>query len=220
MSLPPEAYEMQSSNLPSDTTSDEDQSLKCWEEVKAETGFSSYKSFLEALKEKGLQCGYLMQKFIRYGHRDDWVNTEADSGTIFVIDILNDGSTSISLKMQLRYGGHKRGPSFNGSMLDGDRKSITPLLQNLRTPPENVPARIVFWSKPWNAALYPGILDVLGLGLKIHPSYFGLLNAPWRSCGSDHLKIGNKVATVARFYRLQAPAPSVLIIAGNDDLYS
>ena len=54
MSQLSEAYEMPSLILPSNTESDEDLSQNCWEEVKAETGFSSYKSFLEALGRKGL----------------------------------------------------------------------------------------------------------------------------------------------------------------------
>ena len=109
-------------------------------------------------------------------------------------------------------------------MLDSDRKSITPLLQNLRSPPEDIPARIVIWSKPKNAPIYPGVVDTLGLGLKIHPSYFETLLpiSSYNSLGpdrSDYIKIGNNVATVARNYREQAPAPSVLIIAGDHDLY-
>ena len=66
MSQLSEADEMQASNLPSNTESDEDQSLKCWEEVKAETGFSSYNSFLEALGRKGLGFGNLLEHLNRY----------------------------------------------------------------------------------------------------------------------------------------------------------
>ena len=224
MSQLSEAYEMQASNHPSNSESDEDQSLKCWEEVKAETGFSSYKFFLEALKEKGFGFGNLLEHLNRYGHRDDWIRSQSDSGTVVILDVLNDGSTSISLKMRLEYGGNSTRGSFKGSMLDSDRKSITPLLQNLRSPPKNVLARIVIWSKPKKAQIYPGIVDTLGLGLKIHPSYFETLLPissynSLRPDGSDYIKIGNNVATVARNYREQAPAPSVLIIAGNEDLY-
>ena len=68
-----------------------------------------------------------------------------------------------------------KGRSFDGSILVVDRKSITPLLQSLRTPPENVSARIVLWSMRWNTPLHPGVIDALGLGLNIHPSFFDAL---------------------------------------------
>ena len=225
---------MQPSALPFNTTSDEDQSLKCWEEVKAETGFSTYKSFLEALKQKGLQYGDLLGELQRYGDSDDWCYRHRDSGTIFVVDILSDGSTSISLERQLINARYPKGPSFERVMVQTDRKSITSLLQDLRSPPENVPARIVIWSMPWNAPLCPEAIDALGLGLNIHPSFFEALLSvtkpsyeslpsfkPGRMepSGSGHIRIGDNVATVARNYRPGRRAPSVLIIAGSNDLH-
>lgn len=207
---------MQPSALPFITTSDEDQSLKCWEEVKAETGFSTYKSFLEALKEKGLQYGDLLRELQRCGDRDDRFYGHEGSGTIFIVDILSDGSTSISLERQ-----------------QTDRDSMTSLLQNLRSPPENVPARIVIWSMPWNAPLYPEAIDALGLGLNIHPSFFEALLSITKPSyvslpsfkpglmepsGSGHIRIGDNVATVARNYRPGRRAPSVSIIAGCHNL--
>lgn len=232
MSQLSEAYAMQSSALPFDTTSDQDQSLKCWEEVKAETGFSTYKSFLEALKKKGLQYGDLLGELQRYGGRDDWYYSHEASGTIFVVDILSDGSTSISLERQLNNAGTK-GPSFERVMVQTNRKSVTSLLQNLRSPPENVPARIVIWSMPWNAPLCPEAIDALGLGLNIHPSFFEALlsitkpsyeslpsfkTGLMEPSGSGHIRIGDNVATVARNYRPGRRAPSVLIFAGSHDL--
>ena len=156
-----EAYEMQPSALPFNTTSDEDQSLKCWEEVKAETGFSTYKSFLEALKKKGLQYPGLLRRLHGYGDRDDRFYNHKAPGTIFVVDILSDGSTSISLERQLTNTEYTKGPSSEGVIVQTDRKSITSLLQNLRSPPENVPARIVIWSMPWTAPLCPEAIDAL-----------------------------------------------------------
>ena len=225
---------MQPSALPPNTTSNEDQSLKCWEEVKAETGFSTYKSFLEALEKKGLLHLGLLRKLHGDGGRNDRSYSHKVSGTIFVVDILSDGSTSISLERQLTNTEYTKGPSFEGVMVQTDRKSITSLLQNLRSPPENVPARIVIWSMPWNAPLCPEAIDALGLGLKIHPSFFEALLSITKPSyeslpsfkpglmepsGSGHIRIGDNVATVARNYRPGRRAPSVLIIAGNHDLH-
>lgn len=225
---------MPPSALPFNTTSDEDQSSNCWEEVKAETGFSTYKSLLEALEEKGLQYGDLLRELQRYGGRNDWCYSHGASGTIFVVDILSDGSTSISLERQLINAGYTKGPSFEGVMVQTDRKSITSLLQNLRSPPENVPARIVIWSMPLNAPLCPEAIDALGLGLDIHPSFFGALLSITKPSyeslpsfkpglmepsGSGHIRIGDNVATVARNYRPGRRAPPVLTIAGSHNLH-
>ena len=229
-----EAYEMQPSALPFNTTSDEDQSLKCWEEVKAETGFSTYKSFLEALEEKGLQYEHLLGELQGYGGRDDWCYGHEASGTIFVVDILSDGSTSISLERQLFNAGYTKRPGFQGVLVQTDRKSITSLLHNLRSPPENVPARIVIWSMPLDAPLCHEAVDALGLCLNIHPSFFEALlsitkpsygSLPFckpgltEPSGSGHIRIGDNVATVARNYRPGRRAPSVLIIAGSHNLH-
>lgn len=227
-----EAYEMQPSALPSNTTSGEDQRSKCWEEVKAETGFSTYKSFLEALEEKGLHYVGLLEKLHGYGGRDDRCYSHESSGKIFVVNILSDGSTSISLERQLNTE-YTKGPSFEGLMVQTDRKSITSLLQNLRSPPGNVPARIVIWSMSWNSPLCPEAIDALGLGLNIHPSFFEALLSittpsyeslpsfkpgPMEPSGPGHIRIGDNVATVARNYRPGRRAPSVLIIAGSHNL--
>lgn len=103
----------------------------------------------------------------------------------------------------------------------------TRLLQNLRSPPENAPARVVLWSIPWKYDLCTEIVDALGLGLKIPPSFFDSLISITRPIfkslrpnGSDTVKIGNSVATVARDYQLGGDAPPVLLIAGNYDLMS
>lgn len=53
MSPPLEMYAMQPPTLPSSSRSNEDQRPQCWKDVEAETGFSTYRSFLEASKETG-----------------------------------------------------------------------------------------------------------------------------------------------------------------------
>lgn len=46
-----EGYELRSSALDFVTMDDVDLDDQCWREIEAETGFSSYRSYLEAIKE-------------------------------------------------------------------------------------------------------------------------------------------------------------------------
>ena len=129
-------HDLQSSTLPANTGSDEDQDPQCWKDVKAETGFSSYQSFLEALNKTGPHFSDLLEDlrddgvFGRFGHQPYF-------GEIFVLDILKDGSTSISLEA--------RKSAALATQFHSDREASTRLLQDLRSPPENVPARILLW---------------------------------------------------------------------------
>ncbi len=195
--------------------SSEDQRAQCWRDVEAETGFASYKSFLEALGPDFEGILWSLKDFFTTARFD------ADFGEVFVLDILKDGSTSISLKI----------PSDDCSATSLPERlrleMSTRLLQNLRSPPDNVPARVVLWSIPWKYDLCTEIVDALGLGLKIQPSFFDTLisiTTPYfnslRPNGSDSVKIGNSVATVARDYQLGGDAPPVLLVAGNYDLMS
>lgn len=211
------AYEMQPSSPSSSAGGDEDQRAQCWKDVEAETGFSSYDSFLETWPQFRL----LREKIInpsRYGG-------SIELGEVFVLDILKDASTSVSLK--LPSDGYKAGTSQEHRRYNKDSEHIlsTQLLQNLRSPPEDVPARIVLWSIPgstWDIYPPPDIVDALGLGLKISPPFFETLFSnmlPYFTAlkpnKSDHVKIGNSIATVARDYRLEGGAPPVLLIAGK-----
>ena len=213
MTQPFEAYEMQPSNIPSDTGRDEDQRHQCWKDVEAETGFSTYTSFLEALAEAGPQFKNLVY-FLR-----DRKYLE-DFGDVFVLDILKDGSTSISWRVQGEKGLIPRLPRG----LQASEAS-TQLLQHLRSPPENVQARIVLWSISRNCFPHPRIIDALGLGLRICPSFFAtllsILDPFFGLCIPDeqeHVKIGNSAAAVTRDYRFEGGVPPILLVAGEDDL--
>lgn len=208
---------MQPSTLPFDARTDEDQRPQCWKDVEAETGYSSYLSFLKALPETGPQF-----KFLQDNMQPSW--QRHGFGEIFVLDIQKDGSTSISLTVQSDSDVYPRlSQHFEVSTLE--EEPITQLLHNLRSPPENVPSRIVLWSVPSTYHPYTGIMDALGLGLKINPPFFETLFSIWyrrsssfRPNESDHVKIGDSVATVARNYRSAGDAPPVLLVASLSDL--
>ena len=208
---------MQASNLPPSTGSDEEQ---CWKDVKAETGFSSYKSFLKSFPRWGPRFDWLLRRMdLRFGMPYS-VPSNRNLGAVFVVDIFRDGSTSISLNMQINdVSSTEPFRNIQPSQVYSERKSSTQLLQNLRSPPENVPVRIVLWSITWEESLFPWIIDAIGLGLKIHPSFFEALplndivkDKLLRPNGSDHISVGDYLATVAQNYRLGGRDPPVLVV--------
>ena len=212
MSQTTDAIEMQQSTPPVDSGSDEGQ---CWRDVKAETGFSSYIEFLEALLEKEPRFDALL-KDLR-----EWRRYGSDFSEVVILDILQDGSTSISLKTQ-------DDNDSSAQPWDYRRELSTQVLQNLRSPPENVPARIVFWSLLRSSLMMNlNMIDALGLGLDVHPSFFENLLRFWsldpstmrrRPNRLDNIIIGDCIATVARNYRPGGRAPPILLIVGAPDL--
>ena len=206
---------MQASNFPPNTGSGEEQ---CWKDVEAETGFSSYRSFLESLSESGPRFDWLLRSMELHSIMNYRMPSNRYLGAVFVVDIFRDGSTSISLDLQVK--------NILPSEPNSDRKASTQLLRNLRSSPENVPMRIVLWSIPQNVVLCPWIIDAIGLGLKIHPSFFEMLrlvdeykDSPLRPNRSDHIIIGDHFATVAQNDRLGGP-PVLVIIEIDDEIAS
>lgn len=211
---------MQQSPVASNTRNDEDHDYQCWKDVEAETGFSSYKSYLGALKDTEPQARSLLKRLIVRP------SFEVDIGEVFVLDILKDGSTSISFDRQrVSHPASERIPrGLQGSRPDTDQPISTQLLQNLRSAPENVPARIVLWSIQPGWPPHAGIIEALALGLDIHFSFFVTLF--WitsrqytpKTIRPNQILIGDSITTIARDYRPDRRAPPVLIIAGNIDL--
>ena len=196
---------MQPPNSPSSSRSGQDQRDQCWKDVEAETGFSTYASFLESSPDEGGLYKNLMDD-LRCG-------SNFDGGEVFVLDILKNGSLSMNLRLQ-----EKETPATRP----------TQLLQCLQSPPEDIPARVVLWS-----ILDPGfpsaaMIDALGLGLKIDPPFFETVLSTvglvfrWRSSRlkdpsigdskSRYLKVGDSLATVARNYRSEGSVPPVLLV--------
>ena len=211
---------MQQPNHPSDAADDEKQDDQCRKDIKAETGFSSYTSFLEALKEMDPQAQILLKRLkVRPSFK-------VDPGDIIVLDIKKDGSPSISLENNRADNllNQQMSRHLQASATDRERILSTQLLQNLRSPPCDLPARIVFWSIPSGWPPDAGIIEALGIGLDIHPSFFVSLfwvtsrqYAP-RTIRSNQLLIGDSIATIARDYRADRGPPPVLVIAGDFDL--
>ena len=204
---------MQASTGPPAPSSDEDQDEQVWRDVKAETGFSSYKEYVQTL-------GNSEQRFemlLRYLNHPDWYDCRDE---IFVLDIQKNGSTVTSFNVA--YPDENSRPSYS-LRLETSRKISTRLLKTLRSPPEDIPARIVLYSITRAPHIRDSIIEALGLGLDIDPSFFETLcqmrTSQFRSvCTRSHqMIIGDSIATVARDYRRQRHAPAVLVIAGCFD---
>ena len=214
MSRSNETYEMQASTGPSDTSNDEDQDDQVWRDVEAETGFSSYRAYVESLVDSEERFGMLT-----YCLKNS--NLIYKSGDIFVFDIRKD-VTSFNFSDLVPPVTHR---SSLGSQMGIRSKMSTRLLQTLRSPPEDIPARILLWSLPLETAPHASIIDALGLSLDIHPSFFENLYQPtsYRSTllptRSHQIVIGDTISTVARDYRRERHVPPVLVIAGRFDLY-
>ena len=213
MSPAAEDIEMQSTTPPSDTGNDSappwKNDVQCWRDVKAETGFWSYAEYLESLHGPGPQFKDLLE-ILNFRHR--WRFDPSNSDQIFVLDVLKDGITSISLEMPA---GLK--PQ---SWLEVDRQS-TQLLQHLQSPSESVLARIVFWSSPLDKDIPNSIIDAFGLGLKIQPAFFEKLLAissihSLRPDKMEYVRVGDNIATISRSYR-KGDSPPVLLIAEKYD---
>lgn len=204
---------MQPPSLPSSSRSDGDERHQCWKDVEAETGFSTYKSFSEALNETRPQFKDLLP-ILDYRYR------RYDLGDVFVLDILKDKSMSISWRVKSEKGSFPRLPRG----LEASEVS-TQLLQHLRSPPRNVQARIVRWSISRDCLPHPSMIETLGLGLRICSSFFetllSIMNFEMRRLdGQECVKIGDNVAVVTRNYRFEEGAPPVVLVAGETDLES
>ena len=207
--------------LPKATGSEEEESQQCWKDVKAETGYSSYKSFLEALPDSGPQFKALREEIEIDEYRDTF-------GKVHVYNILRDGGVSISIN--LRGCGEDTGIPYRNRnrtiILDNDLESCAQLVRNLRSPPDNTQARIIVWLIPRSFNLHPGLVDAIGLGLKIQPAIFDILLSmvvegtskfSCRRLGPDYVIIGNSIATVVRNYIPNGRVPPALFVAKVHD---
>lgn len=211
---------MQASAGPPEISNHGDQDEQVWRDVKAETGFSSYKEYVTTLVDWRQRYSSLRERLLW----PEGPEGPSDWGEIFVLDIQKDGSKVISLNAAYSQINSPR-PS-HGSRLETSLKINTRLLQILRSPPEDIPVRIVLWSMHRESRPPASIINALGLGLDIDPSFFeNLLHLLKTSHSlfvtrSHQIIIGDNIATVARDYRRERDAPPILIIAGYFDLRS
>ena len=205
MSQSTETHELQPSTVPPNITNNDDEDGQVWRDVEAETGFSSYVSYLEDVQGTGEHFTSLIH---RLKHTPAYFHSPCE---IFVLDIHKDGRLVMSLELQ--YSGDQH---FSNTI----RKTNTQLLRHLRSPPQDVPARIVFTTiRPSN--MTASIIEALGFGLDIDPLFFeALARGPEELIihDSKQIVISDSIATVARNYRRKGHVPPVLLIVGDSSL--
>ena len=191
---------------------DDNYNSQCWKDIEAETGHKTYLSHLKNLPKRRPQLDRLASTL----READDPDTSIGGVQVLILDLLQDGNISTSLKIQCI-----------GNEADQEyfvRKSSTQILENLRSPPESVPARIVLWLLQREVNPPPQIVDAVGLGLNLHPSilesvlqFVKLSTRERKPDGLNCVTIGDRVATIVRDYRPQGYSPPVLLIGGLFD---
>lgn len=160
------------------------------DDLKAETGYSTYAEYLEAYNAKRPYLEGILPWFIPTGHN----RYTAGKSKFTVLDLSHNENSQSRVVTRC------------------ESISATSIVRTVRHPPANVDVQIVLW----NAAGYldPDVANVLGLGLKIDPRFFGALyGRSRRFLDPKHVVIGGAVATVVRHYNSDRPdaIPIVLI---------
>ena len=208
--------------------SHESQADKVWEEIRAETGYSSYNEYLDK-SAQGHLCFPYYRPF-NFSHRPELSKNEGGQRFMCsVIDLSRDENSTISISSQDYHGETK------------PKETATKVLEDLRQPPHTACLRVVLWWGSDDGGVPTEMLNVCGLGLKIHPRFFGALGdrADKSSLQSRRQRgmvqpflpgnpspkytiVGNHISTTARDYitgRVDTP-PVLLIVGwkdGNDD---
>ena len=187
-----------------------------WEDIKAQTGFGSYSDYANTYAEREARSDLDLLKYWLQDTAEDFVNT------CFIIDMLAPKDSTPGLSTRCR------------------TSSGLELLAALLQPPEHVRATVVIWDIDRSRfidrvpEISRGLLNVLGLGLRINPQFFlalvealrppqqshHVMNAvETRPLRSSHVKIGIAVATFVHHYPFDQPAtPPIILIAGELDL--
>lgn len=194
---------------------------KVWAEIRAETGYSSYSEYLEKSGQ-----GYLYFPFYRpydgYVHPGYPPQSNNEQFMCSVIDLSRDEMSAISIRSQ----------DYLGAT--NCEETATKVLEDLRQPPQTACLRVVLWWGNEKNLIPTELLNVCGLGLKIHPRFFGALSdradkgslqglcqrglvQPFLpgNPSPNYTIIGNHISTTARDYITgKVDAPPVLLIVG------
>ena len=190
---------------------------KVWEDVRAETGCSSYNEYLGKSAQSHLCFPYNNPSRAKDGRSLQFKCS--------VIDLSRDGKSAISISSQDYHGETNR------------EETATKVLEDLRQPPQTTCLRVVLWWGNEQGVEPTELMNVCGLGLKIHPRFFGALSERTdkssvamfinRSLVQPSLPgnpspnytiIGNHISTTARDYitgRVNTP-PTLLIVGWSD----
>ena len=202
---------------------------KVWVDLRAETGCSSYNEYLEK-SAQGHLCFPYYRPYNHLSHRPESNNDDGCRQFMCsIIDLSRNEENTISISSRDYHGETNR------------EETATKVLQNLRQPPQTACLRVVLWWGNDDGGVPIEMLNVCGLGLKIHPRFFGALGDRADKGSLQSLRqrglvqpfmpgnpspnytiVGNHISTTARDYitgRVDTP-PALLIVGwkdGSDD---
>lgn len=179
---------------------------QCWEDLKSETGFTTYREYLEAYgyefesNDSTLGLYYEQQK-VANPVRRVWCS---------VFDLLEDASLSCRLAL---YGSRPEEHALG-------------ILKVIRDPNAQIVLRVVLLDRIGDDTrdCIPGrVLDAIGLGLRVPSEFFEAFFADKiesgyhykRSMKTEYGKIGGAIFLKAQNYLLERSSPPVMLIMGN-----
>ena len=123
----------------------------CWKDLESETGFNSYKDYLDHHLERWPQHEYLAEQLTNEDSRARYTH----SGRYYMFDYHNNGFT--------------KPLEFEGLFKEN---GCTKLLQSLRTISDEVITRFLFVETGRCQELPPRLVDAVGLSMRIDPRVF------------------------------------------------
>lgn len=124
---------------------------KLWDNLKAETGYSSYADYLRAYNEKHPYLERVLHPLTQLAA----TKRHADRASRFtILDLSNDEDSRPRVVPRC------------------DSISVTSIVTTLRQPPANVAVQIVLWNT--TGYLNENVVNALGLGLEINPRFLEL----------------------------------------------
>ena len=166
-----------------------DESAHLWVDIAAETGYDSYIDYLDSYEQD-----YSYADLVKKCFMEAWRYTNSTHQTCAIFNLQCGPSSFPSLDLQSSSG------------------SAATIFSALRHPSFTGGVRILLWEA---SVLDKGMMTALGLGLKIHPEFFGALLA--RHAGMGHLRIRSDLSTlpwrelIARFDERRI-APEVVLL--------
>ena len=163
------------------------------DDLKAETGYSSYAEYLEAYIANHEGLDMLLDR-LRYTPRDDEVPP------FTILDLSKDENGRLRVV-----------PRFDDNT--DSATTATRVVTSLRQTPANVTVQIVLWNS--EKSLHKDTVNALGAAFKLNPRFWGALCSKSRpQFDPRHIRMGGFVATVVCHYKPdELDAVPVILIA-------
>ena len=148
-------------------------------DLKAETGYSSYADYLEAYIANHEGLDMLSDRL-----REEDPCSDEEVPPFTILDLSKDENGRLRVT-----------PRFEDNI-----DSATRVVTSLRQPPANVTVQIVRWNSKYS--LHKGTVNAFGPAFKMNPRFWGALCSKSRSqFDPRHIRMGRFVATVVRHYK-------------------